>query len=92
MFVWPETTRKEPSGLALEVRRTSGFSFYDSLIVAAAVRGQCSSLLTEDLQEGREIQGVRIDCAAWDRGFRLHPAGEGRSGRSSLLCRLTILT
>jgi predicted nucleic acid-binding protein len=55
--IYPDTSLYR---LALEIRRTSGFSFLGSLIVAAAVRGQCSSLLTEDLQEGREIQGVRI--------------------------------
>lgn len=45
---------------ALDVRRASGFSFYDSLIVAAAARGQCSRLLSEDMQEGRVIEGVTI--------------------------------
>ncbi len=44
----------------LEIHRITGFSFFDSLILAAAIRGGCSRLLTEDMQEGREIEGVRI--------------------------------
>lgn len=45
---------------AIDVLSISGFSFYDSLIVAGAIRGRCSRLLTEDLQAGREIEGITI--------------------------------
>ena len=45
---------------ALEVYGATGFSFYDSLIVAGAIRGGCSKLLTDDMQDGREFEGVRI--------------------------------
>ncbi len=45
---------------ALEVYGATGFSFHDSLIVAGAIRGGCSILLTEDMQEGRDFEGVRI--------------------------------
>jgi predicted nucleic acid-binding protein len=37
-----------------------GLSFWDSLIVAAAQAAGCASLLTEDLQHGLEIEGLRI--------------------------------
>ena len=37
-----------------------GFSFYDSLIVASALRSGCETLLTEDLQAGRRIDGLVI--------------------------------
>jgi predicted nucleic acid-binding protein len=47
--------------LALEIRDESGFAFYDSLIVAGALRAGCARLLTEDLQDGREIRGLRIE-------------------------------
>ena len=36
-------------------------SFYDSLIVAAALEAGCTRLLTEDMQDGQRIQGLRIE-------------------------------
>lgn len=36
------------------------FSWYDSLIVAAALEAQCETLFSEDLQHGREIEGLKI--------------------------------
>ncbi|MGI8741784.1 MAG: PIN domain-containing protein [Bryobacteraceae bacterium] len=36
------------------------FSYWDSLIVAAAERGGCTWLLTEDLQAGRKLEMVTI--------------------------------
>jgi predicted nucleic acid-binding protein len=38
-----------------------GLSFWDALIVEAARRSGATLLLTEDLQSGREIGGVRIE-------------------------------
>ncbi len=35
-------------------------SFYDSLIVAAAIDGGCRQLLSEDMQDGLRIQGLTI--------------------------------
>ena len=46
---------------ALQVQAGEGFSFYDSLIVAAALEGGCKRLLSEDLQHGRKIGGLRIE-------------------------------
>jgi predicted nucleic acid-binding protein len=46
-------------GMALTQRY--GFSFYDSLIVAAALEAGCQRLLTEDLQHGQRIEGLRIE-------------------------------
>ena len=45
---------------AISLRSETGFSFYDSLIVAAALNEGCSLLLTEDLQDGRNVRGVKI--------------------------------
>jgi predicted nucleic acid-binding protein len=36
-------------------------SFWDSLIIEAAIRSGAARLLTEDLQTGRRIGGVRIE-------------------------------
>ena len=35
--------------------------WYDSLIIAAAVEGQCELLYSEDFQQGRSIEGLRIE-------------------------------
>lgn len=40
---------------ALEVRERYGFSFYDALVVAAALEAGCTRLLSEDLQHGQRI-------------------------------------
>ena len=36
------------------------FSFYDALIVAAAVESGCTRLLTEDLQDGQRIERLVV--------------------------------
>lgn len=42
---------------ALEIAQRDRLSFYDALIVAAALEAGCSTLLTEDMQDGRVIDG-----------------------------------
>lgn len=37
-----------------------GYSFYDSLIIAAALTGGCKTLYSEDLQHGQKIEGILI--------------------------------
>lgn len=46
------------SGLRIQARY--GFSFYDSLIVAAALAAGCTTLYSEDMQEGQRIEGLTI--------------------------------
>jgi predicted nucleic acid-binding protein len=46
---------------ALRIQSGQGFSFDDSLIVAAALDSGCKRLLTEDLQHGQRIDGLRIE-------------------------------
>jgi predicted nucleic acid-binding protein len=36
------------------------YSFWDSLILAAALRQRCTVLLTEDMQHGQVVDGLRI--------------------------------
>ena len=55
--VWPTT---ELYAQALEIRETSGYGFYDSLIVASAVTGGCHKLYTQDLQAGRRFGPVTV--------------------------------
>ncbi len=48
-------------GAALQVYRRHRFSWYDSLIVAAAQQAECAVLYSEDMQHGRVLQGLRIE-------------------------------
>ncbi len=50
----------ETHAAAVNLARQHGFSFYDSLIVASALEARCDTLLTEDLQAGRVVQGLTI--------------------------------
>ena len=50
----------ETHELGLEMAERYGFSIYDGLIVAAAVRAGSAILYTEDLQQGQVIDQVAI--------------------------------
>jgi predicted nucleic acid-binding protein len=41
---------------ALDIAERYGYSFYDSMIMAAAINAGCSLVYTEDLQSGQHIQ------------------------------------
>lgn len=45
---------------ALTIQSETGFSFYDSLIVAGAQAGGCKIIYSEDFQHGQKISGVTI--------------------------------
>jgi predicted nucleic acid-binding protein len=45
---------------AIGTSRRTRISLWDALIVRAAVVGQCTRILTEDLQDGALIEGVRV--------------------------------
>ena len=45
---------------ALDLRERYGFSFYDSLIVAAALEAGCTRLYSEDMQHGQQINRLTI--------------------------------
>ena len=45
---------------AISLQGRYGFSFYDSLIVAAAIEAGCTRLYSEDLQHGQQIQRLTI--------------------------------
>ena len=46
---------------ALHIKARHRFSWYDSLIVAAALQAQCARLITEDLHHGHQIGSLRIE-------------------------------
>ena len=45
---------------AIDLHRLHQLAFWDALVVRAASQGGCSVLYTEDLQDGRSIDGVTI--------------------------------
>lgn len=46
---------------AIDLRRLHSISFWDALILRAAAVAGCGVLLTEDLQDGQLIGGVRVE-------------------------------
>jgi predicted nucleic acid-binding protein len=51
----PISPKTHDRGLAVAERY--GFSVYDSMILASALLADCTTLFTEDLQEGQRIDG-----------------------------------
>jgi len=45
---------------AIEIARNYRYHFYDSLIIAAALRAGCPILYSEDLQHGQKIGRLMI--------------------------------
>jgi predicted nucleic acid-binding protein len=45
---------------AIDLQRLHGFSFWDALVLRSAKQAGCTVLLSEDMQNTREIDGVRI--------------------------------
>jgi predicted nucleic acid-binding protein len=45
---------------AIDLHLLHGFSFWDALVLRAAKQAGCAVLLTEDFQDQREVDGVRV--------------------------------
>lgn len=45
---------------ALSLQLETGYSWYDSLVVASAIEAGCTSLLSEDMQHNRKVRNVTI--------------------------------
>jgi predicted nucleic acid-binding protein len=45
---------------AVDLHRLHGFSFWDALILRTAHQAGCKVLFSEDMQEEREVDGVRV--------------------------------
>ncbi len=46
---------------AIDLQRLRSLSFWDALVVRAAVSAGCARLLSEDMNDGQIIDGVRIE-------------------------------
>jgi len=58
--LWTVMPSQELYELALTTQSRYRYSFYDSLIIAAALEAGCSRLYSEDLQHGQRIEGLTI--------------------------------
>lgn len=45
---------------AIEIKKSYGYSFYDALILTAAIQTSCKILYSEDFQNGQSVEGVRV--------------------------------
>jgi predicted nucleic acid-binding protein len=45
---------------ALAIAQRYGYHLWDALIIAAALEAACGTLYSEDLQDGQQIEGLRI--------------------------------
>ena len=57
-FCTVEAVTAEIHDKALDIMGRYGFSVYDSLIIAAAIRAGCDTLYSEDLQDGFRADSV----------------------------------
>jgi predicted nucleic acid-binding protein len=55
--VYPDLELYETS---LDLQNETGYSFYDSLILSAALHGGCSVIYSEDLRSGQYVHSLRI--------------------------------
>jgi predicted nucleic acid-binding protein len=53
---------------AIKRHRSMSFSFWDALILEAALEGGADRLLTEDLQHGQKIEGLRVENTFLEAG------------------------
>lgn len=61
LMLWgPLPVDEELIRLALEIGSLSPLSHWDALIIAAAQRANCRTLLSEDLNDGQEFGSVRV--------------------------------
>ena len=55
-----KTNTSDTVFLALDIAERYGFSFYDSLIVAAAIESKCTTLYSEDMHHSQHIGNLSI--------------------------------
>jgi predicted nucleic acid-binding protein len=57
LFPSPLAIAVETHEVALRIAQQRGYGIHDAMIVAAALGGKCSTLYSEDLQDGQVIDG-----------------------------------
>lgn len=63
LFSTQDVVRIEPTDVlaAIDLVRLHSFSLWDALVVRCALKSGCSRLLTEDMQDGWRIEGLRVE-------------------------------
>jgi predicted nucleic acid-binding protein len=61
MPLWTVMPSRDLYRRALGIHARYQFSFYDALIIAAALSAGCTRLFSEDLQHGQQIEGLTIE-------------------------------
>ena len=62
-----------PAGLLAAAAASTGrFQFYDALLLATAGAGGCTAVISEDMGDGAELDGVRV-VAAFDAAGGIGP-------------------
>ncbi len=56
LFPSPMAITVDTHEAALKIAQQYGFGIYDALVVAAAIEAKCSTLYSEDLQDGQVIE------------------------------------
>lgn len=59
--LWRVMPTSELYERALDIQERYQYAFYDSLIIAAALSAGCKRIVSEDLQHGQRIEGLRIE-------------------------------
>ncbi len=59
--IWSVETTPAELSVAFRIEDESGIGFWDALIVAAAAKSGATRLLSEDLNPGQKIAGLRIE-------------------------------
>jgi predicted nucleic acid-binding protein len=57
LFPFPVAITIATHEAALEIARKYGFGIYDAMIVSSAIEENCSTLYSEDLQDGQVVDG-----------------------------------
>ncbi len=59
--IWSVETTPAELSVAFRIEDESGIGFWDALIVAAAAKSGATRLLSEDLNPGQKIAGLRFE-------------------------------
>jgi len=58
--LWRIQSSRELLSTAIELHQHNHISWWDSLIVGAAIQADCTRIITEDLEDGSVIRNVKI--------------------------------
>lgn len=59
--LWHVMPGHAPYQRGLDIQSRYRYSFYDALIIAAALEARCTRLYSEDLQHGQRIEGLVVE-------------------------------